>query len=410
MSRAISNQIEFLTHNARWLGGGFLLTFFSSFGQTFFIGLSGSAIRARYDLTDGEFGSLYMLATLGSALTLPWLGRTLDLMAGWKVAAFCLPALALACVIVTVAPGLILLILALYLLRLFGQGMMTEIAFTEVGRWFSAERGRAMALVSIGLHSGSALLPALYIWVSMAGGWQSTWIAAALLILLVGWPAVTWLIRVERQPHSRDTEADQLRTARDWTRGEVVCDPVFYLLLFGLLAPPFIGTVVFFHLAHLIEVRGYDPLIFAGAFPVMSLTTVILGLVFGQLSDRYGSLRLLPVILLPLAVAALIIATVTPVWGIYLFMLLLGVSQGASHTLIAAMWPEVYGLANLGGIRAIVISAMVLSTAIGPSITGMLIDAGVDLPQQMLWMAGWCVLAMIALFVASRIALARRLA
>ena len=183
------------------------------------------------------------------------------------------------------------------------------------------------------------------------------------------------------------------RTARDWTRAEVLRDPIFYLLLAGTLAPPFIGTVIFFHQGYVIALRGYDSLAFAAAFPVMAVTTVVFGLVSGHLIDRFGSLRLLPYVLIPLAAASLAVALVTPLWGIYVFMTLLGISNGFVSTIFGALWPEVYGTANLGGIRAITVSAMVFATAAGPGITGWLIDAGFDLPTQMLWMAIWCVAA-----------------
>lgn len=113
-------MLPFLITNLRWLAAGFLLTLFSSFGQTFFIGLSGSSLRATFHLSDGAFGGIYMLATLASGATLPLFGRTLDLMAGWKVVGFTMPALATACVVIALAPNLAVLALAIYLLRLFG--------------------------------------------------------------------------------------------------------------------------------------------------------------------------------------------------------------------------------------------------------------------------------------------------
>lgn len=135
----------------------------------------------------------------------------------------------------------------------------------------------------------------------------------------------------------------------------------------------------------------------------MAATTIVFGLWCGHLVDRFGALRLMPFLLIPLTVASLVIGLVTPVWGIYLFMFLAGIGNGFTQTLLGALWPEVYGLANLGGIRAIVVSAMVLSTALGPSICGFFMDLGVALPTQMLWMAGWCVLASFGLLAASRI-------
>ena len=394
---------RFLHANARWLAGGFLLTMFSSFGQTFFIGLFGNDLRATFGLSGGAFGAVYMVATLASASTLPWLGRTLDLMPGWKVVLFTMPALACACLLMTVAPNIVVLTIAIYLLRLFGQGMMTETAFTEIGRWFVANRGRAMSLVVPGQQAGSAILPAIVVLVERAtGGWRTAWVASALVLVLVGLPLIVSLMRVERVPQSREARARSEKTVRDWTRREVVRDPVLYLLLAGTLAPAFIGTSIFFQQGYLIGLRGYDPMAFAAAFPVMSVTTVIFGFVCGDLIDRFGSLRLLPFFLAPLAVAAVAVALITPLWGVYLFMLLLGVSNGFTMTLLGALWPEVYGLANLGGIRAIIVSGMVLASALGPGITGVLIDWGVPLPTQLLWMAVWCVIASFGLGYAAR--------
>jgi len=404
MRRYVLDNARFIKANGRWLGGGFLLTLFSFFGQTYFVGLTGSQLQAHFGLSAGQFGGLYMAATLMSALTLPWLGRTLDLMPGWKVARFTIPALAIACGLVAFSPNLVVLVLALYMLRLFGQGMMTEIAYTETGRWFVAARGRAMALVVLGVQAGAALIPMAAVYLAQQGGWRLPWIAGTAMLVVIGFPVILKLISVERVPQPADKHERTLRLGRDWTRREVLRDPVLYLILAGTLAPPFIGTTIFFYQGYLIHLRDYDPLVFAAAFPVMSVTTVVFGLWCGHLIDRFGAVRLLPYVLIPLTGATLVIGLVTPVWGIYLFMFLAGVGNGFSQTLLGALWPEVYGLANLGGIRAIVVSSMVLATALGPSVCGAFMDMGVTLPTQMLWLAGWCVVASFGLIAASRMA------
>jgi MFS family permease len=92
--------------------------------------------------------------------------------------------------------------------------------------------------------------------------------------------------------------------------------------------------VIFFEQDHLIDMRGYDRLAFAAAYPMTSITTVFFGLVCGDLIDRLGSLRLLPYFLLPLAIAAAVIGLTTPMWGVYLFMFLLGISNGFTSTLL----------------------------------------------------------------------------
>ena len=386
-------MIGFLKDNRRWIAGGFLLTFFSSFGQTFFIGLSGEELREKFALTDGEFGLIYMVATLASALTLPWLGRTLDVMPGWKVARFVIPLLAGACLLVPWAPNVLALVVALYLMRLLGQGMMTHTALTEIGRWFAANRGRATSLVVPGHQAGEAILPIVFTLIAASFGWQYAWLGAAGALLLVAWPSILVLWQVERTPGSIESASGELRTARDWTRAEVIRDPYFYATLIGVLAPPFIGTTIFFHQDYFIELRGYAPLAFASAFPLMAASTVTFALICGHLIDRFGALKLLPFFLLPLAAASAIAGLLEPVWGIYVFMVLLGVSYGFTSTLIGALWPEIYGIRHLGAIRAIIVAAMVFSTALGPGLTGALIDRGVELPVQLVVMSGWCLVA-----------------
>ncbi len=395
-------MLDFVRHNIRWLAAGFLLSMFSSFGQTFFIGLSGAEFQARFALSGGEFGLLYMVATLASAATLPWIGKVMDVMRGRTVAAMVMPGLAAACLLAAWSPHIAGFAIALYLLRLLGQGMMTHIAQTETARAFIANRGRAMSLVVPGHQAGEALLPALFVLVAAALGWQGAWTAAAALIVIVGMPVIIGLLARARVPQQAEINQANAQGRRDWTRAEVIRDPVFYLLLLGLLAPPFIGTTIFFHQGHLIDVRGYDQLAFAGAFPVMAITTVGFGLVCGYLVDRFGSVRLLPFFLVPICIASLAAASITALWGIYLFMFLFGISYGLTSNMFGVIWPDVYGTAHLGSIRALVVSGMVLATALGPGLTGALIDQGITLPQQLWWMALWCVFATLALVLAAR--------
>ncbi|MEM9378242.1 MAG: MFS transporter, partial [Pseudomonadota bacterium] len=178
---------------------------------------------------------------------------------------------------------------------------------------------------------------------------------------------------------------------------EVAADPIFYALLIGVLAPPFIGTTIFFHQDYLVELRGYNELAFAAAFPIMAITTVVFSLISGHLIDRFGAIRLLPIYLVPLCCACLAMGLLTPLWGIYAFMFLVGVSYGFTAPLVGALWPEVYGARNLGSVRAIAVAASVGATAIGPGLTGYLIDQGTALPTQMLYMAVWCIAASLVL-------------
>ena len=400
--------ISFVRENARWLAGCFLLTFFSSYGQTFFISLSAGNIREEYGLSHGDFGAIYMLGTLASALTLPRIGQIVDRYSVRTVSLIIIPALAVACLLMAFASHIALLVLAIYMLRLFGQGMMSQNAFTAAGRWFAAQRGKATSLTAIGVNAGEASFPFLFVVAAGAFGWRGAWIACAITLVVVALPAITSLVAVERQPKSSDPAMPET-AARDWTRAEVLRDPLFYPLLMGIFAPGFIGTTIFFHQVYLVELRGWSLEGFAASFVFMSAMVVTFSLIAGYLVDRFSAVAMLPTFLIPLGLACLALAWIEPQWGSLLFMGLLGISYGFQNTLFGALFPEIYGVKHLGAIRAFIVAILVFGTAAGPGLTGYLIDLGISYPFQIFLMGAYCFAAAIIMVFVSRALAARAL-
>ena len=379
------------------------MTFFSSFGQTFFIALSGGAIREEYELSNGEFGLVYMLATLASAITLPFLGRMVDYVSVAKTVLIIIPALAIACVAMSISNSILLLVVTLYALRLFGQGMMTHTSLTAMGRWYSLERGRAVSVAVVGHQAGEAVLPIIFVLVLYIAGWRGTWLMSAAFLLVVALPIVYSLMRVERVPSAREI-ADTKTNVRDWQTGEVFRDPLFWGMCVAVMAPSFIGTTLFFHQDYLIELRGWDKLQFSLSFTVMAIMTFVFALIAGQLVDRFSAVSLLPYFLLPLAAACVAMWGMETNYAGFVFMGLLGVSYGFSSTLFGALWPEIYGVKHLGSIRSVIIAMMVFGTALGPGLTGYLIDLDISYPLQILTMGIYCLAASaFMLFVSRRI-------
>ncbi|MEM7612228.1 MAG: MFS transporter [Pseudomonadota bacterium] len=395
-------MLAFIRRNFRWLAGGFLLTYFSSFGQTYFISASVAEWQMAFDLSHGEFGRLYMMATLASALCLPFVGRLVDVMPEHKTILIVVPLLALATWLAALASSVAVLVVAIFLLRLLGQGMMTHIALTATGRWFAAGRGRAVSLVVLGHQGGEASIPLAFAVIATAFGYQAGWIVAGTTLLLVGLPLAAWCYHKPRSPNaSHDSDPISQDVGRSWTRAQVLRDPIFWVLLCGVLAPAFIGTTIFYHQDYLAELQGWPPQLFAQSLMVMAVTTVVVALIIGTIIDRIGAVRILPVFLLPLASACFALSSAGSPATLFVTMFLLGVSYGVSSTLFGALWPEVYGTLHLGAVRSVIVSAMVFSTAAGPGITGTLIDAGISLPEQMLSLALYCLLASALMTLAS---------
>lgn len=395
-------MFNFIRQNLRWIAGGFLLTYFSSFGQTFFISASVAEWQAAFDLSHGEFGRLYMFATLASALCLPFVGRLVDVVPESRTILIVVPVLAAATLLAAFAPSVAVLAFAIFLLRLFGQGMMTHIALTATGRWFALQRGRAVSLVVLGHQGGEATLPLLFASLAVAYGFQAGWIGGAALLLVVGLPFAYRAYRVPRVPTQAEAKHHARRDpVRHWTRGEVLSDPLFWVLLTGVLGPPFIGTTIFYHQDYLTALNDWPPRFYAMSLSVMAVFTVTFALVCGAVVDRFRAASVLPFFLLPLSAACFVLGRGGPPETLLVVMVLLGISYGFSSTLFGALWPETYGTANLGAIRSVIVSAMVIATAAGPGLTGTLIDRGVTLGAQMTGLGIYCLLATVMMALAA---------
>ncbi len=383
---------NFLRSNRRWLAAGALLTFGSAFGQTWFISLFAGEIRAEHGLSDGEWGALYTVATLASAALLVGRGALADTMPLNRLAPLVAAGLAIAAIAMALGQSLWLLALAVFALRFCGQGMFFHIAMTAMGRWFVAMRGRAVSFAALGHSLSEMLLPFPVVFLIGWIGWRETWMVTAAVVLIVFLPLLRWLLSMDRDPRGTDTaDITAGLGGRHWTRAEVLRHWLFWALVPLLFTPGFIGTVVFFHQVHVAEVKGWTLAQMAPAFPVFAAATVTMTLIGGRIADTIGPERLLPLVLVPLAAGAALIGPADAVLGWIVALGLVGATTGLSSALWGTFLPRAYGTDNLGGVRALTVAAMVLSTAIGPGVTGALIDLGIPFPDQGLVMALWCV-------------------
>ncbi|MDG1457313.1 MAG: MFS transporter [Pseudoprimorskyibacter sp.] len=397
-------MLRFFKENARWLTAGFILAFGSSFGQTWFISLFAGEIRAAHGLSDGDWGWIYMIATLSSAGLLLMRGGLADTIPLRRLVVGVTALFAIACLIMAAAQNVWFLGLAVFMLRFCGQGMFTHISVTAMGRWFVKTRGRAVALASLGYQVGEAFLPLPVIAFVTWFGWRWGFAGVGIILAIGFLPLLFWLLSKERDPvgDSADVSALSGLAGRHWTRGDVLRHWLFWALLPLALTPGWIGTVVFFHQVHVAEVKGWSLVALAAAYPLYAVVAVTSSLVSGLVCDRFGPQRLLPYLLLPMGVSMLLIGpSGSPImWGLVLSVM--GISQGLINTFWGAFLPVVYGTRHLGSVRALMTALMVISSAVGPWVTGDLIDRGFDFPAQGVGHGVWCILLSVSLVLVAR--------
>lgn len=355
------------------LSFGVLLTLFSSFGQTFLLSIFVPHWMEAFRLDTAQFGLLYAAATLLSAASLPFFGRLIDRV---PIQVFSLAVgtgMVAACFLVALAPGVWWIFLAIFALRLTGQGLLSLTASTTMARLFGGGRGKALSISYLGYPLGEGLLPSLALLLILAVGWRWSWAILGLAIALMLLPAMTVLLRGVKES---DREAPERDASKPPSRG-LLRDWRFYALLPNNLFLPLVLTALFLYQVPLAESRGWSVQVITTAFIGFAMARMLGSLLVGLLIDRWSALRLLPFILMPACAGLIFLSVGTSPWMALAYLALVGFSQGITSPTMTALWAEVYGVSSLGATKGMVATIGVFATALGPLLLGGLLKFGV---------------------------------
>lgn len=377
----MSNYLLFVRQNLALLTFGFITVFTGNLGQSFFIAWFGAGIQESLNLSAGAYGSAYSLATLCSAVTVMWAGGLIDKMPLRRYVILISVGLVVALAVLSQTQSLPALLLGFFLLRLFGQSLLPHTGSTTMSRYFEQGRGKGLSLASSGMPIGEIVLPVIAVASIAWVGWQYTYLGLSLVVLLCMLPLFLWLLRISpRVDESLDPGKDLSRSSdnskdnKPAGRRAVLSDYRFWLAFPGLIAGPFLLTGLFIHQNFLLSEKGWSMNWLATCFIIYGAVHWGSSLISGALVDRLRAPRMLPWILVPLLACMLTAAFVPGQWSAPLMMALLGVAAGAMPPVTGSLWPEIYGTARLGAIRAMNLSIMVLSTAMSPVLFGYFID------------------------------------
>ena len=379
---------------------GFIFTFFSAFGQSFFIGIFNPSIREDLSITHGQFGSIYASATLLSSLLLIWIGKKIDDMDVFKFSLFVIVLLSFACYFFSTIKIISLLFLGIFLLRLSGQGLMTHTATTTISRYFEQTRGRALSIGWLGLSFAEFALPVLMVFLLTIVSWRNIWVSISILALVI-LPLISFLLIKKLKLESRESglKIDVENTKiKQWTRSEVIKDYRFYIVALNMLAMPSIATGVFVYQSFILSSKNWGPYVIAQSFMAYSILTVITLFFIGILIDKFTSRKLLIYMNIPILLATIVLFTFKSPISSYVFLGLIGITNALANVLGSSIWAEIYGVKFIGGIKALSASMMVFATAFGTAIFGTLIDAGYSINSIAVFSSIYIAISLLILF------------
>ena len=356
---------------------GFIFTFFSSFGQSYFLGLFNSSIREALSISHGQFGSIYASATLCSSLLLIWVGKKIDDVNIFKFAFFVTVLLSFACFFFSRITSVFLLFVAIFLMRFSGQGMMSHTASTTISRYFTRTRGKALSISWFGLSSAEFIMPVLMVYLLTIIDWQNLWLIFSITVLIV-LPIASFLLIKNLNLDSREANDENIKEVeiKQWKRIEVIKDYRFYIISSNMLAMPWIFTGFAVFQSFVQTSKGWGPYVIAQSFMSYSIFSVLTLFLSGFLIDKFTSRKLLIYMNIPLLLSVIVLFFFdTPVTA-FVFLGLVGISNGFANILGSSTWAELYGVKYLGSIKALTTALMVFATAFGTALFGYLIDIG----------------------------------
>ena len=367
-------MFNFIYKNLNLLFFGFLIAFASGFGQTFFISLFSQDFRDTFELTNTEFGSLYSIATVLSAITIIWAGKLIDTVSLRKYTLAIILGLALTCLMASFVFNVFFLFLVIYFLRLFGQGLMGHTSRTTMARYFNTNRGKALAISGFGFSVGEIIYPAAVVFLLLTIGWRLTWFSSSIFILIFFGIFFYFIFKINnfKKENDRDEKIDLGEIS--WRRRDVLKDFKFYMYLPLSLLMSFTVTGFLFHQVYIAEIKSWTLINLAQGFIFYAISGITGSIISGILIDKLTGRKLIPIHLLPMLAIFIVMLFSDHVYVLYLYMAGLGLSNGFTENISNSLWAEMYGVKNLGSIKAMLTFFGIMASASSPFLYGIILD------------------------------------
>jgi len=213
-------------------------------------------------------------------------------------------------------------------------------------------------------------------------------------------PIITFSLVKNIKLDSRESsnfKSGKIKNIKQWKRSEVLKDYRFYIICLSMLAMPSIATGTFVYQSFIVTSKNWGPYVIAQSFMVYSVLSVVTLFFSGFLIDKFTSRKLLIYMNIPLLFSTFVLYYFNSSISSFVFLGLIGISNGLANVLGSSTWAEIYGVKYIGSIKALTTAFMVFSTAFGTALYGILIDNSFSIEQIGLISGSYVLIAILLL-------------
>jgi|GEM_PF-90503 len=392
---------NFVFKNKKLLTFGLLMTCLSGYGQTYLLALYVPYLIEEFALQNAQISVYYMIATIASAFLLPQVGKYIDKISLVKYTLLTTVVFILSMLLMSFNYHWYLLPVAFFGLRIAGQGLFSHIAITSMSKYFIKGRGKAISMASLGHPFGQAALPIMVVALINVFGWRQSLLINALIVMILV-PLYLYFFIDEKKlvVYEEAIDSSVSGPKKEISQWEIIKTKSFWILAPNLFVLAFTVTGLFFYQFAIADFKGWSLEWMAVGLTFYAIAGSIAILFSGPLIDKYSARTFFPYYLIPFLIAIVFIWQVRDPLVIFPYMILMGASAGVGNSIMSALQVELFGTAYIGKVRSIFASIMVLSSAIGPAVYGVIVDAGYDFEHIFI---GSAILMVIAILLSFRI-------
>lgn len=360
-------------------------------GQTFGISIFNPSFLETLDISLSQLTGAYMVGTLLAAVPQPYIGGLMDRFGLRRMMTIIVILLGLACFYTATVQSFWMLLIAFFLLRLFGQGALSLLSANIPAMWFHERLGKVSGLMNAAVAGATAIIPPFILWLITNFGWRWAYAVLGITVWIILLPILVILFR--NRPEDVGQQLDGLslnpgvaspklihRSGKPATSEQsfnlkaAQRTRAYWIMLVYTAAWALIATAIYFNLLPLFTSKGLTETQAAATYTVLAISAVITQFVAGILADRLPLNWLLSLAVSSLIMAILVLALVAAPWMGIGYAIFMGITQGFGGVVGGTLWARYYGRKHLGKIRGSVFTAGVAGSSVGPFVMGLIYD------------------------------------